>query len=517
MTGTPSLLPVTRLPDLTRELSQTHPTMRAMRHSHALLRGVRQSLSVRCFTTTATNPPSIGTRVLNYAFDHPWRSLSPFVVALALYLLRSAVSTSNQEALVRALDQCSPLHLREVAALGKANALTCAEWRAVVVDVLAAVDARAQRLRKSRDDVPLDAAAYDELAKVRPSEVEAAIVAAMSRRGERRELVHVHLLRRACAWLAMREAGVVESPVSDAEAHAILGARALEDAHAAGLSETQPDTFVETIVAAGKFLLRALGLLPPSEPPPHAAHVFPALSNVRYEDYSDHPLPVALVLSLYGSNLGARGEFDRSDDENDPSNLPKPSQRLMLWVDLMRDVSSLRERHAAGSVSVRDDVRSWEAARSVASSVLAAGAIDVREAGLGEQMSCAPAITLDEAAAVAALLGDTFQLPTRTRTGAFELWPVPRYGLRGAADTVQAATAEVSVDFTKTPVPEKPPPPIDGATPVPQIPAAALPVAKTPRRWLSANEARSVLLTSRQTCSWSECNANQPEYKGGLF
>lgn len=471
-----------------------------------------------------TAPPSLGTRVLNYAFDHPWRSLSPLVAALALYLLRSAVSTSNQESLVRALDQCSPLHLREVAALGSANALTCAEWRAVVADVLAAVDERARRAREvTGRDAPLDAAAYDALAKVRPSVVEAAIAAAVRARsgvgggGARGELVHVHLLRRACAWLAMREAGVVESPASDAEAHAILGARALEDAHAAGLSETQPETVVETIVAAGRFASRALGLLPPAAPPPHPAHVFPALGSVRCEDYSDAPLPVALVLSLYGSNIGARGELDRSDDEDDPSVLPKPSQRLLLWVDLMRDISALRERHAAGSVSVRDDVRSWEAAQSVAAGVLAAGTIDVRDAGLGNQRSCAPAITLDEAAAVAALLGDTFQLPTRTRTGAFELWPVPRYGLRGAADTVQAAATEVSLDFTKTPVPEKPPAPTDGATPLPQIPAAALPAAKTPRKWLSASEARSVLLTSRQTCAWSECNANMPEYKGGLF
>ena len=90
----------------------------------ALLRG-RAPLP-RHFSAPAppvpTPPKSLGSRALEYAFDHPWRALSPFAATLLVYLVRSSIATSNQDALVRGLDEAAPLHLREAAAVGKATA-----------------------------------------------------------------------------------------------------------------------------------------------------------------------------------------------------------------------------------------------------------------------------------------------------------------------------------------------------------------------------------------------------------
>jgi hypothetical protein len=451
----------------------------------------------------------------NYVFDHPWRVFGPLAAALVAYLVRSSIGTSRQDALVRTLDDASPLHAREATCLGRANGLSADEWRAVVTDVIAVVEARCVAAAAASPNAPLFD--YAEAARVRPSDVEAAVFSAKPAC----RLAHGHMLRRAAAWLAAKECGRVRWPADDAEAFSILAARAREDAEAEGRAEVAPEGVTGAVMSLLRGIGRTAGLLPP--PPPLAAPggVREALAPAG-DDLQDRPLPLLTALSLYGTLVGARNEWDPDTPEADAaaSGAPRPSERFVLWVDMIRAEAALRSRLSSRlgrslSAAATDDAASVGADGDDAA-LLADGAMAISQAGLAGEAACAPCVTLNEAAAVVRLLNETFQLPSRVRTGKSVSWPLPHYKLRSASDAVTDACKDAKIEFSSTPTPAKPPPPVGGAAPVPAKPSVPL-APGSPRKWLSRSEARTAFLESRSLCAWGECMAHVPEYKGGLF
>ena len=119
-----------------------------------------------------------------------------------------------------------------------------------------------------------------------------------------------------------------------------------------------------------------------------------------------------------------------------------------------------------------------------------------------------------------ALLGATFQQPTRARTGIVDTVPDFRYGMAPPRDTLETGVKEALIDLQKTPGLPRPVGAAEESSgwgiPKPQ-PAGVLEPLAEPRQWLTADEARRVLLQSRAVCLWGECKRNKAEYKGALF
>ena len=485
-----------------------------------LLSLVRPSRIVERRFTSSTPPPAISGppppenfsgRVVGFLFDHPWRVFGPLGAALVVYLIRTSIATARQETLVRCMDEVSPLHSREVAALGRANALSAAEWRVVVSYVLASVEERCVAVAQTKSNLN-----YADASRMKPSEIETAVLAAISNR--RQSLSQLHMLRRAAAWLAACEAGAVAWPADDAEAHTVLSTLSTEAAQASGLAEPEPEGIFGTCYFIALGLARTAGFVEPGPTLPQPGGVREP-REPRGSQWDDAPLPVLIALSLYGCLVGGRDEYDADTPEADEAALgkPRPSERILLWADMLRDEAKLRARLGVQvAVQVAGLVSSQETDEDGAE-ILVRGSASVAAAGLANESACAPLLTIREAAAVVKILADTFQLPTRARTGKVEAWPSPRFTLRSSDDIVAAGCKVAEVDFTKTPTPSKPPPPIGGVAPTPAKPAVSLSPQESPRRWLSGPEVRSALLNSREVCAWGECTRRVEEYKGGLF
>ena len=497
---------------------------------HVLTRRVR-------FSTTPSPPPpllssspppptNLSGHIVSYVFDHPWHIFGPLGVALIAYLIRSSIATARQEELIRALDDASPLHAREVASIGRANALSASEWRLVFTDVLNSIEEKCN----AQNAAGITLNDYRTVALVKPSEIEAALTLLVPSR----PLSQLYMLRRAATWLAACEAGIIAWPNNDEEANCHLKARALEAAQAEGFAEPVADGIFGTAYAIVLGIARTAGLIEPGPSLPQPGGVRPPLKSPVAIDWADAPLPVLTALSLYGTLVGGRDEWDADTPEADEiaRGAPRPSERILLWADMIRAETALKIKiNHLKNQTENSTIDSYPGDKNstidsypgdkIDVDLLSRGSTLINNLGLSTESACTPVLTLREAAAVIQLLGRTFQLPTRARTG--KLDPMsswlsdPRYVLRPADDAVNAACLDAKIEFNKSPTPAKPPPPIGGVAPTPAKPAVSLSPSDSPRNWLSGPETRSALLNSREICAWGECTANQPEYKGGLF
>jgi hypothetical protein len=394
--------------------------------------------------------------------------------------------------------------------------------------------------------------------RARPSEVEAALREASGGR----PLAHAHALRRAAAWLAMREEGLVEEPATDAAARRLLRER--EAARLGGgnwggeaAAEAEEARAVGTLaplwgalgaaweaVAEGAGPAAARAAAAEAALAPAAVQAAAAGGPAPAPRHWDAPLPLLHVLSLYGSAAGGRGEGvppPPPSAEGAPSAMLSPSERLGVWVAMCREVRRAAARGAggggAGAALPALPAAALSAAPAAAVAAAAAAEAEAvvaqaREAsgsgssgsGSGGGSSSAPAglspaYTLAELEEVLALLGATFQQPTRARTGIVETLPDFRYALAPPRDSVDTALREAQIDLKKSPAlpravgaPEE-----TSFWGVPKPVPGVLEPLPAERAWLTADEARRVLLQSRAVCLWGECNRNKAEYKGALF
>ncbi len=106
------------------------------------------------------------------------RFFGPLLGALVAYLGRSVIGGSNQYTLASALDAMSPLHPREVAALGFVNRVLRGAWEAATGAILRAMSAHlAARFSGGR----ASEADFKAATALQPSEVAAALGARAAR------------------------------------------------------------------------------------------------------------------------------------------------------------------------------------------------------------------------------------------------------------------------------------------------------------------------------------------------
>jgi len=98
-------------------------------------------------STVPLQPKGFGTRVLDYIVDHPWHFFGPLIGGVVLYFVRLNLNSQEQDALIRTIDKSSPLHAREVAAIGRVNSLTLKEWDAVLQAVTDALSEKGGNMR----------------------------------------------------------------------------------------------------------------------------------------------------------------------------------------------------------------------------------------------------------------------------------------------------------------------------------------------------------------------------------
>jgi hypothetical protein len=455
---------------------------------------------VKNFTTVPLpTPPNVWTRFLDHVGENPWHVGGPILGCILLAIIRSVRGSWNQDALIRALDEVSPLHSREVAMLGRDNGVSVEEWDATWTTVVSAV-------RERRKAQGVDATPSLEYERVHPSEVEAALALATGGR----PLLHSHILHRAAAWLRMKELGVLKVPTTDEEAHVAIRVREGEKAGSnwwgvasAETEEVSKGSILSTLGALTESVLQSVGVLgkgraSESVPPPFT--VLPADIATPSDSLWDSPLPLLTALSLYGCCVGLAEEEDKAvGDGKAVGNITPshskftPSRRLNTWVEMCREVLGL------------------------------AGVAGMAEAGEGDR---APFYTVHELERLVDLLGGTFQLPSRVRITTASTLPDFHYTVAPSGVIVDAALKEATVDLKKSPalapLPNgvSPPPPSTAAEqvpgsiaglPKPLLGAKELDVA---REWVTRDEAMRALLLTRAACIWGECNKKKVEYKG---
>jgi hypothetical protein len=401
--------------------------------------------------------------------DHPWRFFGPVIGLCVAWLVRSNKSSDNQDAYIRALDTTSPMHAREVTAVGKANTLTLEEWKGVVDAAFAAVE---EQLRAQQRLCGTSSSSSPFL-RLRPSEVAFLVDRVIRTRAPAgadtgpRRLRHAHILARAATGLALAESGALVYP-ADNDAVELMAAAALVeggDAHA------------------------PWDVLPPK--------------GVDANTVEDEPVDVLELLSLYGTTLGGRpeppppppppaeGKPAPPPFAPDPASLPyaTPTQRLGVYVDMCARHRSLQQGGGAEPRAKGPE----EAERE------------------GEEAS-PQTFSFPDLAEAVALLARTHQIPTRARTGVVSEWPFKRYGLRSAVDALQEAAEETKVGLGEEEVRaarER----VRGRERGVRVAAAAataavdaLPADGTASlRRLTAVEARKLVLSTRPVCAWGEC------------
>ncbi len=420
----------------------------------------------------------------------------PILGCIFLAILRSVRGSWNQDVMIRALDEVSPLHSREVAMLGRDNGVSVEEWTETWTTVVRAV-------RERRKAQGVDATPSLENERIHPSEVEAALALATAGR----PLVHGHILHRAAAWLSMKEMGVFKVPNTDEEAHLAVKIREGErigsnwwGVASAEMEEiSKGGSILSTLGSLSEGVLQSVGLLGRERPnqstlPPYT--VFPPDIATPLESHWDSPLPILSALSLYGCCVGLAEEEGKAVVEGitlPPYSKFTPSHRLNTWVEMCREVLGL------------------------------AGVAGMAEAGEGD---CAPFYTVQELERLVDLLGGTFQLPSRVRVTTSSTFPEFHYAVAPSGAIIEAALKEATVDLKKSPALAPLP---NGGTPLlPSTAAEQVPgsIAGLPRpvmgakdldvsrAWLTRDEAKRALLLTRAACIWGECNKKRVEYKG---
>jgi hypothetical protein len=233
-------------------------------------------------SSTATiplQPKGISTRILDYIVDHPWHFFGPLIGAIVLYFVRLNLNSQEQDALIRKIDRESPLHAREVSAIGRANSVTLKEWDGVLEAVSEAIIEQGGKLY------------------LRPTEIKLLI-----ERVIKRPLLLHHMLRRAATLINDKnlEDGD-DSPVHVVDLlllyGSVLGGRP-EPPELAPLPKDSP--------------------LPPPTLSPTLAHSWPsgALNPwVSISDFEDFPTP-SLRLATYIRMLRGFSHFNDTNKSN---------------------------------------------------------------------------------------------------------------------------------------------------------------------------------------------------------
>ena len=362
---------------------------------------------------------------MEWVVDHPGLFFGSLAAALIGYIAHGSIGGNQREKAVAEVERASPVSPREVADVGRLNAVGRAAFEAAVERVVAACPG----------------------GSATPAEVSFALREQLGRVGGG-DLAGEHHLRRAARVLAAAAAAVGDAAAVAGEAVAVAG----------DVAAAAPEGGAAQVPRSGS-----------SAEAPRGDGALPDLY-----DGADVEVPLLPLLSLYGATVRGRleGPVEAGSAESD---FPSPSERLDLWLALMR-------RAGAGA------------------------AADAPPGGM---------VALSELERLAALLAQTWQLPARARVHQVGTWPYPTHALRSdAASHIADALAEAKLDEARAKAAEERAK--AGAAPVPEghfVDAATLALCPASRgtpsggaeRLFSRAEAVQLMLRSRAVCAWNEC------------
>lgn len=251
------------------------------------------------------SPKGLGTRFLDYISEHPWHLFGPLIGAIFLYFVRLNLNSQEQDALIRTIDKTSPLHAREVAAIGRMNSLTLKEWDGVLQAVTDAL------IEKKGGGMSL-----------RPSEMKILI-----ERVIKRPLRLSHMLERASTAIkADNQVGVTDFPVNVVDLLLLYGS-VLGGRH-------EPPELAPPAKDAP---------LPPLSSPPTLVRSWPLGTLnpwVSVSDFEDHPTP-SLRMATYIRMLRGFANFEQQQQQQESSN--SNSMQSNIGLDISDELINVDE------------------------------------------------------------------------------------------------------------------------------------------------------------------------------
>ena len=248
-------------------------------------------------------------------------------------------------------------------------------------------------------------------------------------------------------------------------------------------------------IAGEHHILRAVAALA-SQSVHAASGALHGSSEHSFADFAaDAEVEPGLLLSLYGTTMGGRGETaaDAGVDSNAP---PSPSERLAIWLSLARASLDMRADSPVLFKLRVDASRGVDVSRSVPVSIC-----DTAAPGGGSPLSSIlPPVVFpiseDIAVELIRILSETWQLPPRTRVKRVVDFPLPVYAARTPSDHMAAALEECKIFEQRKDTGDS---------------------TATEARLYSEDEIRSLFLKSKAICAWGECYASDVVRRGGLL
>jgi len=142
---------------------------------------------------------TFSSKLVDYFVDHPWHFFGPLFGLLLFYVIRSSISTDNQDSLVKYIDELLLLHAREITTIGRANTLTRAEWEDIVNKTFQMIEEIIDSQIKNSEERRISTIENKlSLLQIRPSELQYIIEQSTGK-----PLKYSYMLQRAAIGLAL--------------------------------------------------------------------------------------------------------------------------------------------------------------------------------------------------------------------------------------------------------------------------------------------------------------------------
>lgn len=367
----------------------------------------------------------IGSKIVDYFVDHPWHFFGPLFLLILFYILRASKSTDNQDNLIKAIDELSLLHAREVTTIGRSNALTREQWLQIVDNTYRMVEELIDNLHHTKNDSSSrsNSGTFDisslsiekklHLLQIRPSELQYIIEQVTGK-----PLNNSYMLQRGATGLALLRDNKLPIPRNNEEMN-----KYQEQEQQKQQEKNEPwDVLPSNGPIIGKNSM-----------------------------YNDPLVDVSELLSLYGTILGGRPEpplpsppsSSSSDSSSDKTDVPpspeippspldvyaSPLQRLAIYRSMLYRYNRIKEEKLQ-----------IPSLYSLPNTSLLK---NDNEANMTTDTS--KMFTLFEIMDILDLLDRTHQIPTRSRTGPIVQYPFRQYSLRPMSHGIQETIEDIKL------------------------------------------------------------------------